>query len=190
MIRKLELNEIASELGLSGKTLATRPVGEQFYHTALEKLQPIHDGDAIELSLAGVYATDTSFLDEYILGFQRLMVASYPNSMMFVSNVDTWVFENLTRLIKSWEVDGIRIPVLYFHEDKFEIIGKMESNLLETFDVFCDNREVTARQLAELKNLVLSTASTRLRKLYEFRVIYRKEVIDAFGKQFVYMLPR
>ncbi|SFM23880.1 hypothetical protein [Pelosinus propionicus] len=190
MIRKLELNEIACELGLSGKTLATRPVGEQFYLLALKRLDKINVGDVIEVSLAGIQATDTSFLDEFVLGFQRLILDSYPDSMIFVSNVDIWVFENLTRLIKSWEVDGLRIPVLCFHNDKYEIVGKMEANLLEAFDVCLINKEVTARQLSETKNLVLSTASTRLRKLYEFRVIYRREVIDSFGKQYVYTLPR
>jgi|GEM_PF-2133954 len=190
MIRKIELNEIACELDLSGKTLATRPIGEQFYRLALEKLNKINAGDAIELSLKGVNATDTSFLDEYVLGFQRLVLESYPDSMIFVSNVDTWVFENLTRLIKSWEVDGQRIPVLCFQNDKYEIVGKMEANLLEAFEVCLMNEEITARQLSEIKNLVLSTASTRLRKLYEFRVIYRREVIDSFGKQYVYILPK
>ena len=103
--------------------------------------------------------------------------------------MDIWVFENLTRLIKSWEVDGLRIPVLCFHNDKYEIVGKMEANLHEAFEICLMNKEITARQLSEVKNLVLSTASTRLRKLYEFRVIYRREVIDSFGKQYVYLLP-
>jgi len=110
--------------------------------------------------------------------------------MIFVSNVDIWVFENLTRLIKSWEADGIRIPVLCFQNDKYELVGKIEVNLLETFDVCLMHKEITARQLSEIKNLVLSTASTRLRKLYECRVICRYEVIDSFGKQYVYILSR
>lgn len=189
MIKKVELCDLATELELSGKTLATRPIGEQFFYMALEKLNGIHAGDIIELSMKGVFATDTSFLDEYILGFQRMILERYPDALLFVSNVDIWVLENLTRLIKSWEVDGIRIPVLCFHDNEYEILGKMEANLLETFDVCRANYEITARQLAEIKNLVLSTASTRLRKLYEFKVIYRREVIDASGKQYIYSLP-
>lgn len=189
MIKKVELSELAAELDLSGKTLATRPIGEQFFQLAFEKLNGIHAGDIIELSMKGVHATDTSFLDEYILGFQRLILKEHPDALIFVSNVDTWVLENLTRLIKSWQVDGERIPVLCYYNNGYEILGKLEANLLEAFDICRTNSEVTARQLAEIKDLVLSTASTRLRKLYEFKVIYRREVIDSSGKQYIYSLP-
>ncbi len=189
MIRKVELREITESLSISGKTVATRPIGEMIFQKALQQLNPIKSGDAIELSFAGLYVSDTSFLDEYVLGFQRLLLEKYPGAMIFVTHIDDCVFENLKRLILSWEAEGIRIPVLCLRNDQYEIIGKLEANLLEAFDICMQKKQLTARELAEEKGLVLSTASTRMRKLYEFRVIYRREVIDSYGKQYVYMFP-
>ncbi|CQR75004.1 hypothetical protein SpAn4DRAFT_4368 [Sporomusa ovata] len=106
-----------------------------------------------------------------------------------ISNVSEPTLENLTAAIALREQRGNRLQILYYQGEDLSYLGKLERNLEETLKLLFEKRKTTAREIAELKGIAINSASNRLKKLYDHRLILREEVIDNSGKQHIYFLP-
>lgn len=84
---------------------------------------------------------------------------------------------------------NIKLALLVTTENEMKIIGHIEPNLAEAWNVVASERTFTARSLADRLNLAISTASTRLLKLYKNRLLARDEEVTSSGRQHIYQVP-
>ncbi len=82
-----------------------------------------------------------------------------------------------------------KVALLIRKEDQMRLIGHVEPNLMEAWQLVYEKSELTARELADQRGLEINTASMRLRKLYDARLLARREEITPDGRQHIYMLP-
>jgi hypothetical protein len=85
------------------------------------------------------------------------------------------------------EQERLRNAVLVIQEQgKLRLIGKFEEHVRESFELLSNRQQLSARDLAELRELSLSAASTRLKTLADLGLAVRVELRDEQGKQYMY----
>ena len=69
---------------------------------------------------------------------------------------------------------------------KLEQIGHLEPSLQETLDIVHAHGKLTAPQLADMVGLAINSASNRLKRLYDQRLVRREYEISERGLQYIY----
>lgn len=188
MIVKLNIEEIANELELSN-VLIYRPLGKKAKEMILEKVDTLNSGDSIEMDFSNIELCDVSFVDEMIIEVQ-LFMRQRENILMCIKNVKQEIFENLEAALALREQKNkIKIQILHRLQTGYKLVGIIEQNLQETFNLVANGRQISARDVAEVYELEINSASNRLKKLYDSCLVLRKEQIDINGRQHIYFLP-
>ena len=189
-IEKINIKAIASTIGLEHPEVLTfRPYGKKAKGILLEEINKLLPGDSLEFDFSEIEICDVSFVDEIIIEIQ-LYLRKYKDNLFFVSHINEPTLENLEASLAFRETkEGIRVPILINLNGVFKHIGTLEPNLKETFDQLSSKREITARDVAELNDIAINSASNRLKKLYDLRLVLRYERIDENGRQHIYSIP-
>jgi DNA-binding transcriptional ArsR family regulator len=190
-VQKLRVRDIAAIIGIEAPSVLTfRPLGKEVKNEIIKCIQSLPPQTAVELDFIGVDICDVSFVDEIVLEVQSYLLKEVEDTIIFVSNISDGTIENLDAAIAvKDQKKGIRLQILQQRNGTLLYIGKLERNLDVTFNQLVEKRRITAREVAELNGIAINSASNRLKKLYDQRLVLREETIDSTGKQHVYLLP-
>lgn len=193
---RLPVGEYARILGYTG-VLTSRPLGTQVLGETLKNFSDIQAETVIECSFEGVEICDYSFVDEFLLNLQ-LKVLTWDNTILRIVDCKIDVLENIkaTLLLRNDNLrkqapNSAKINILYFYDGKYDILGPIEKGLVAAFDYVATHPEsVTVRNVAEaLEVSSLTSIANRLKRLYDSRLICRREEVDETGRQFLYFVP-
>lgn len=188
-INQLKVTKVASHLGLK-KMLTFRPAGKkakEYIQTEITKLQ---SGEAMELDFSGIELCDVSFVDEMLIEVQLYLWTLSKNVLMFISNINDSTMDNLKPALAYREKNGQRVPILFRKGKEFSYVGTLEPGLEEAFRQVVKNKQITARDIASSDKVNINSASNKLKKLYDYRLVLRDEVVDQNGRQYTYSMPK
>lgn len=180
----IKATDIAKSVGLPENVLMFRPYGEKAYKIILYKIEnELNPREIVEIDFTGIESSDLSFLDEVVLTLQ-LYIREKTNNILFLSNLSDDTLASLIGVIGyKYTVSKIKVPILYKVDKRFTIIGGIEPILQETFDLFYSFRnEISAKELAQLKNLAMNNACMRLKKLYDLGLVNREDRNEIYYK--------
>ncbi len=192
----LPVGEYAKILGYT-EVLTSRPLGTHVLNETLKKISNVQAETVIECSFEGIEICDYSFVDEFLLNLQ-LKVLAWDNTILRIVDCKIDVLENIkaTLLLRNDNLrkqapNGTKINILYFHDGRYNILGPIEKGLVAAFDNVIAHPEcVTVRNVAEaLEISSLASIANRLKRLYDSRLICRREEVDETGRQFLYFVP-
>lgn len=186
-MNRYELRNLFAMLGVDGPDLLTRSFGRRAFPVLENELQNVPDGQTLLLDCREVTVMDTSFVDETLLELgARLGEGRYGDRYLILQDPSPEVVDNLEGALARRRS---KVAFLMLQGTGRRIIGHIEPNLAETWRLALELAELTARELADRLNLEINTASMRLRKLHDARLLSRREVITQDGRQHVYRLP-
>lgn len=189
MTKNIRLRELAKTVNLSD-VLIYRPNAAEMFRAAKAGFAKLEAGTAIMVDFDGIALCDASFVDEFIINLQ-LMVLGLENTIMVLTNCCEDVLTNIeAALALKNERDKSKLVLLLNRGGQYDILGKLEQSLRDTFDVLVSKKtSVTAREIAEIFDLPeINGASNRLRRLYDARLVCRYQDDDTRWQQ-VYYLP-
>ncbi len=174
-------------LDISPPDLLLREYGRRAWGILERELLEVPSGYALTLDLAGVSVMDTSFCEETVLQLARSLVAGqYGDRFLVLERPSPATLDNIEATI-AWRRAKVALPVREGQQTR--IIGHLEPNLGETWRLALEVGVLTARDLADRLGLEIGAASMRLRKLYDTRLLTRREEITSGGRQHVYHFP-
>jgi hypothetical protein len=182
-----ELATLFSAIGMPGTDLLLREYGQQAFPFLKQALLETPPGGVLVLEFSGVRVMDTSFADETVVELAvGLNTQLYDDRFLVLHNPGSATIDNLEGTLARRKP---KVTLLILEGESPRILGHIEENLLETWQLVITHAPMTARQLADELHLEINTASTRLLKLYERRMLVRQEIITGEGRQFQYGLP-
>jgi predicted transcriptional regulator len=186
-MKRFELTGLFALLGIPGPDLLLRSYGQRAFPTLEHALKEIPSGQTLVLDFVGVSVMDTSFADETVLELALgLSQGKYGDRWMVLEEPSPATIDNLEGTIARRKA---KVALLIRKQGQVQLIGHVEPNLIEAWQLVCERTELTARELADQLGLEINTASMRLRKLYDARLLARCEEITFEGRQHIYMLP-
>lgn len=189
-IKKIFISEVALKTGITEINVLTfRPLGKEVKNELIDQINLCPTQCVIDLDFTGNEICDVSFVDEIVLEVQLYLMKNTLDRIILISNISDATLENLDAAIAVRDQRGIKLQVLKRDEDQISYIGKLERNLDVTLKQLLEKKEITAREIAVLNGIAINSASNRLKKLYDNRLVLRKEYIDTLGKQHIYFLP-
>jgi DNA-binding transcriptional ArsR family regulator len=193
-VKTVRMVELAHQAGLDQRTLLTRRTGRRFLPLLEALVQDRADSDALVLDFEGIDIMDASFADEVFstLALNRSRRINRYGCIILEALEDASL-ENLDMALSSRTVreTGLRNCVFPVHSRHFgtKLIGKSEGHVQSSFKLLMQHRCLTARELAELLNLDIAAASTRLKVLFDLGLATRTEEREGQVKQFIYSWP-
>lgn len=189
MQKSIDLKAYAKQNELH-ESLVFRPIAKKIYTQALKDIGEINSEDIIDCDFKGIKMCDVSFADEFIINLQKKLL-QINNSLLRLINIDECVSENIeAALMFRNKKERTKLCLLIYSNNKYSLIGELENNLNETFMALLIQNEITARHIAQQFAIEINSASNRLKKLFDLRLIMRYESIDENGKQHIYYLPK
>lgn len=187
----ISIQELAEKVGIEQKgTLSFRPFGQKIRSLIESKIDSMPSGSVIYLDFSNIRFSDSSCADEVVLQVQLFLRNKASNIILCVSNINESIKDELTYAIAYQEKSIGRIPFLYRLEDgSVRYLGEIEDTLDETFQLLQKRKSLTTRDIMEAFNLAVNSASNRLKKLWDYGLVLREELIDHTGKLHVYRLP-
>lgn len=185
-VEPYDMVKLAKQLGFSDETLfLTRPNGEMSYPLLVEQLLDIPERAALLLMFPPDQIIDSSFVDESIVRLgEKLLAGEFAERGLLLGNLsDSSVF-NVEAVISIRELKLGFIAVEPTGE--WQCIGHLEASLAETLDLVAEREQLTAAELAETLQLAVNTASNRLKRLYDRRLVWREHEITDTGLQYTY----
>lgn len=210
---KINMMKIKEDLGISGEDLLTRVDGQRFYHILINKISNAEDRSLVELEFSGIKTLDISFCDECLakLIHKDIFRNKFGACILIVRDLESLsAIENFHAALdyyrkvccfilnKTTSVEHIQNHVIEKLHSRFGtvdsqyfylLLGSLEQNLFQVLKYIIQHREATARTIADGFGLNINTASTRLLKLYQKHLIYRKEEVSSEGRQYIYRSP-
>lgn len=188
--KKLSVTSLAKEVELNDGVLVLRPKATKMLELSRAILGQIFYGDVVECDLAGVLDCSSSFVDEFIIGWQRI-INGVENTMLVLVNVSSDVRYTIEAALNQRNKLSKESTALVIYSDEgYEVLGnKVEKNVRGVFTLLKDGAHITARLIADKFNIELNSAGNRLKKLYDAHMAMRSEQsIDAGGK-YEYYIP-
>ncbi len=181
------MRRLLGELGVSGSNLLLRSYGRRAFPILEAELLKIPLGQTLILDFEGVSVMDTSFADETVIELAvGLAEERYGDRFLILQQPSEATVENIEGTILRRKE---KVTFLARRKNDQELIGHLESNLAEAWNLALRDGELTARSLADMLRLQINTASMRLHKLHKARLLVRREELTPMGRQHVYAVP-
>lgn len=180
---EIDLGRVCQENGASNH-LVTRPTGRAVREAVEERLRSLGPRTLVTLDFSGVGIVDYSCADEVVAKLiTRLQGQEYGEKFLRLKGLNPTQRENV-----EVALERKRLCILSLSDGgALETIGVLQPYLVETLRGLYDHGSLTARYLADLEGIELTTASTRLATAYKLRLMARREVhLEEGGRQFVY----
>lgn len=184
--------DLAKEAELSDPYwLVSREFGRKMLDVLKEKLAELPLNTNLVIDFENIRLLEWSFADEAFATLAVLLSkGEFPERYMVLKNLSETSVDNLEIAVTTRpkrDPGSIRNLVLVISEEKSaRYLGKLESHLLQVWDYVKNHEEVTANDVAKNLNLEINTASTKLKTLYDNRLLKRIEQKTEFGKQYIY----
>lgn len=188
--RKLDVASLAQRVNLNDGILVLRPKAHEMLSISISELGLPLPGDIVLCNLGGIIDCSSSFVDEFVLGWQRL-IDQTDNTMLILTNMDPDVQYTVeSAIIQRNRISNGNFSVLAITDQGYEILGnKLEKNVLQVFDLIVKSEHTSVREVASSFNLELNSAGNRLKKLYDAHIVLRREQAPDAGGKFEYFLP-
>lgn len=189
MERIYGLKDVAKKYGL-GNILSYRPIAKEVKEDVIKVLNTLTSGSHFVFDFSGISLCDLSFADELLIE-SKIYLSKRENLILYIQNFCEVIKENIEGAIARREQkDNIKIYLLTNENGMYSKIGsKLEKSLEDTFLIICEKKSVSARDIADVFNLEINSASNRLKKLFDAGLLLRNEVVDVNGRQHIYYLP-
>lgn len=188
--KKLSVTSWAERVGLTDGVLVFRPKAAQMLELSKNEMGQILYGDVVECDLVGVQDCSSSFVDEFIIGWQRI-VNQVENAMLILVNITSDVRYTIEAALNQRnKLSNESITLVVYSDKGYEVLGnKIEKNVREVFALLADGSRITARLIADRFNLELNSAGNRLKKLYDAHMAMRLEQSTDAGGKYEYYIP-
>lgn len=185
MVERFDMAQLAVQLELAEGLFVTRENGERAYPLIAERLQNIADNSALVLVFPPGQLLDASFVDECIVQLgRRILAGEYDHRAILLEGLTSNSIININSVIAFHQ---IKLAFLVIEPTgAWQYIGHLESSLLEVLAFLAERKQLTAPELAAAMRLAINTASNRLKRLYDRRLIWREHEITDKGLQYIY----
>ncbi len=181
------MTRLFSCLGVPGPNLLRHDYGVRAFVRLEQELMAVPVGRALTLDFAGIEVMDGSFANVSLVELALNLVAGrYGDRFLILDQASSDVVENLEGTIARRKA---RVALLIREDGQLLVKGSLEPNLLEAWQLAGSLVTISARDVADRLGLEISTASMRLRKLYDARLLARQEQISSAGRHHIYTLP-
>ncbi len=179
----IDLGKLSQEQGASNN-LVTRQTGRSVREMIEERLRSLGPRTMVTLDFSAVGIIDYSCADEVVAKLiTRLQGQEYGEKFLRLQGLDLTKRENIEVALERKRLCIVEV----FDGGKLGLVGVLQPYLLETLRNLHERGSLTARHLATLEGIELTTASTRLYTGYKLRIMARWEAhLEEGGRQFVY----
>lgn len=179
----IDLGKLSQEQGASNN-LVTRQTGRSVREMIEERLRSLGPRTMVTLDFSAVGIIDYSCADEVVAKLiTRLQGQEYGEKFLRLQGLDLTKRENIEVALERKRLCIVEV----FDGGKLGLVGVLQPYLLETLRNLHERGSLTARYLATLEGIELTTASTRLSNGYKLRIMARREAhLEEGGRQFVY----
>lgn len=184
-MHEINLINLCQELQIPTKYLITRQLGDQVYQHLHEQLNELPRGQAVKLTFPPGQLIDTSFADEALLRLeQEYLDEQLGDGTLILQGLTDDSIHNINAAI---HLQHLKMAFLVTtSEGNWNIIGQLEQSLSETLKLIANHGRLTAPELAQILNLAINSASNRLKRLYDLRLVRREFEITENGLQYIY----
>ena len=176
---------LGAELGLPEQLFLTREKGEQAYRLLRNRLEQLPDGQGLLLTFPEGQLVDASFADETIIRLgEELLRCQSGNVALIMQGLTEDSIKNIEAVISFRRLKLAFLAV--GPTGGWQCIGQLDPALREVLYLLAEHHQLTAPQLAELLELEINTASTRLKRLYDRHLSWREYESLNKGLQYHY----
>ena len=179
----LDLRDLMDE-HLTTSNLVTRETGRSMRESIELRLEREPEGTVVALDFSNVGIIDFSCADEIISKLvARLQGMEYGDKYVVLHGLTPTHEENITVALERK-----KLAVLVSRPDgSWRLLGSLNPYLNEALQVVMNQKELTARDLADDTQVEISLASTKLLNLFKARLVQRSsERLPDGGRQFIY----
>lgn len=182
---RYDVAQLNKALDLPERFLLTREKGEQAYHLLSDVIALAAPDEPLVLSFPADQIMDASFADEAIVRlYEAIMRGEHDERTLLLTGLTEDSLKNLNAVIR---LRNLKLAMLAVDDaGGWEVIGQLERSLRETLEMLQEHGQMTAPQLAEMIDSAVNTASNRLKRLYDTRVIRREHEVSEKGLQYIY----
>lgn len=189
--KEIPVASLAKQVGLTDGILVLRPKAIEMLELSKKAIGSVFYGDALVCNFAGIIDCSSSFVDEFVVGWQRI-VNQTENALLILINFNPDVQYTIEAALNQRNrISHENLCLIVQINDRYKALGsKVEKNVLQVFDLLADGSHVTARLIADRFNIELNSAGNRLKKLFDAHMAFRSEQsVDAGGK-YEYYIPK
>jgi hypothetical protein len=184
-MQSYDMAKLATDLDFHPGLFLTREHGEQAFGRLKQAAKQLPEGDALLLIFPEGQLVDGSFADETIVRLgEELNSGQFGDRAMLLQGLTADSITNIEAVI------GFRRLKLGFlaveSNGKWQVIGQLDPSLREMLALLAEQDCLTAPDLVEKYNLAINTASNRLKRLYDRRLVRREYEVSAKGLQYYY----
>jgi hypothetical protein len=179
-----DLRDLMDELASGSSNLVTRETG-RFIREAIEsRPEREPEGTVVAMDFSHVGIIDFSCADEIISKLlARLQSSEYGDKYVVLQGLTPTHEENI-----AVALERKKLAILVSRADgSWRLLGSLNPYLNEALQFVMQQREITARDLADDTQVEISLASTKLLNLFKARLVQRSsERLPDGGRQFIY----
>lgn len=185
MANRYDMMRLARKIGIKGQNYLTRDMGERAYELLREQLQETPNGQPLVLVFPPAQLVDSSFADESVVRLgEELLRGEYEERGILLEGLTDDSIKNFKAVLS---LRGIKLPLLaVMATGEWYVLGGLEDSLVETLDIVQRHERLTASELVSQLGLAVNTASTRLKRLHNLRLVRREHEISEKGLQYLY----
>ena len=180
-----DVRELMDEhLARGSSNLVTRETGRSIREAIETRLEREPEGAVVAMDFSHVGIIDFSCADEIISKLvARLQSLEYGDKYVVLLGLTPPHEENIAVALERQQR-----AVLVGHADgSWRLLGSLNPYLNEALQIVMDQKEITARDLADGTQVEISLASTKLLNLFKARLVQRSsERLPDGGRQFIY----
>lgn len=184
-MKTCDMAAVGSALGLRERLFVTRERGEQAYGILRAQLERLRDGHPLVVSFPRDQLVDASFADESIIRLgEQIVAGEFGERCILLEGISADSITNIDAVIS---LRGMKLALLAVEADgKWQVVGQLEPSLRDTLETVAGQGRLTAPELAKLANLAINSASNRLKRLYDQRLLRREYEVSEKGLQYIY----
>jgi hypothetical protein len=177
--------ELSAVLGLPDRLFILRDKGEAAYPYIQAALEETPEGQPLVLVFPADQLVDASFADESVVRLgQELVADEFGQRSLLLEGVTEDSVHNIEAAI---ELQKLKLAFLVVEPSgEWRTIGHLEPSLQQVLEILARRDRLTTVKLANLLDLAVNTASNRLKRLYDQRLVRREHEISETGLQYIY----
>lgn len=172
-------------IGKENSLFIGRETGSSVLVKCLNHMEKVHPETAVPINFKNVKFLDFSAADEFIRKLiSRVTGKEFRNMFIYLTNVSLTLRENIEAALRLNQ----QTALLWNPGEAPKIIGTLNSQLVDTWDLVNRKKRLTARELADTMGLPINTSSNRLVKLYMLGLIHQsgKKGATGGGQEYIY----
>lgn len=164
--------------------MLSRPIGAEDAETFIKnEIMNTPAGFTFVLDFQNIKLADVSYVDEVLLTpIVECCSGLFGERYIAVANINEGTMNNLEAAILYRDKNNKEfVPVVNKSNSKNVIIGNLEKSLRDTYDYLVLKEQVTAKDIVNHFDIDHRNASTRLKRLYDYRLVKRQALSDENG---------